>query len=565
MTETTAILPSYEEVVSHFDWETVIAHFDWPVNEKFNFAHEICDRWANDPAKAEQVALYYETRDGTRGSYTYRQLRDLSNRFANVLAGFGVKPGDRVGGLLPKIPALLPTILGIWKLGAIYVPLFTAFAAPAVAYRLRHGEVSVVVTDEANLPKIHQGQQSDEGLPLLKQVLVTATEESKTFEHGETNFWAAVQAASPHFQVAETTLDDVLVCQYTSGSTGQPKGALDTNRFPLDLLLYVRYAMDIRDDDVFWGPADPGWAYGLFACLTCPLLVGNAALLIEAPFTPELCWQVIERYGVTNLTYAPTAYRALAAAGAELARKYRVKLRVASSAGEPLNPEVIEWFRRELGVSICDCYGQTELGMIVCNYNALHHPTKPGSMGRPMPGQEVRLVDGTGQEVPPNTVGQIAMRKGSYSYGFKGYWKEPEKTAALYTGEWHLSGDLARRDEEGYYWFEGRSDDLINSSGYRIGPFEIESALLAHPAVAEAAVISVPDAQRGEAIKAYVILKAGKQGSSELVEELQQVVRERVGKHAFPRAVEFMTALPKTESGKIQRYVLRAQHTQQQA
>jgi acetyl-CoA synthetase len=463
---------------------------------------------------------------------------------------------------LPKIPAIFPAILGIWKLGAIYVPLFTAFAAPAVAYRLRQGEVSVVVTDEANLPKIHQGQQSDEGLPLLKQVLVVTLDEGKMFERGEINFWAVVQAASPTSRVAEMTLDDVFVCQYTSGSTGQPKGAMQSNRFALDLLVYVRYAMDIRDDDVFWGPADPGWAYGLFACLTCPLLVGNAALLIEAPFTPELCRQVIERYGVTNLTYAPTAYRALAAAGVELAHKYRVKLRVTSSAGEPLSPGVIEWFRRELGVSICDCYGQTELGMMVCNYNALNQPIKPGSMGRPMTGLEVGLVDGTGLEVPSNRVGQIAMRKGSYGYGFKGYWKEPERTAALYTSEWHLSGDLARRDEEGYYWFEGRSDDLINSSGYRIGPFEIESALLEHPSVAEVAVIGVPDAERGEAIKAYIILKAGKRGSSELVEELQQLVRERIGNHAFPRAIEFVNALPKTESGKIQRYVLRAQYMQ---
>jgi acetyl-CoA synthetase len=564
MTETMATHPSYDEVVNHFSWETVLDYFDWPANEKFNFAHEICDRWANDPAKAEQVALYYETKDGKRGSYTYRQLRDLSNRFANVLAELGVRPADRVGGLLPKIPAILPTILGIWKLGAIYVPLFTAFAAPAVAYRLRHGEVSVVVTDEANLPKIQQGQHSDEGLPLLKHVLVVTTDENKTFERGEINFWAALQGASPHFQVAETTLDDVLVCQYTSGSTAQPKGSMDANGFALSMLLYVRYAMDIRDDDVFWGPADPGWAYGLFACLTGPLMVGNAAILIEEPFTPELCWQVIERYGVTNLTYAPTAYRALAAAGIELARKYQIKLRVASSAGEPLNPEVIEWFRREPGVSICDCYGQTELGMIVCNYNALHNPIKPGSMGRPTPGLEVSLVDDEGREVPTNTLGQIAMRRGSYGYMFKGYWKEPDKTAAVYAGDWHLSGDLARRDEDGYYWFEGRSDDLINSSGYRIGPFEIESALLEHLAVAEAAVISVPDAQRGEAIKAYVILKAGKQGSPELVEELQQIVRERVGKHAFPRAVEFVTTLPKTESGKIQRFLLRAQHAQNQ-
>ncbi len=548
--------PTYDEFVKDFSWDTLLAHFDWPATEKFNMAHELCDRWANDPDKADQVALYYETKDGARGTYTFRQLRDLSNRFANVLTELGVKRGDRVGGLFPKIPAILPALLGIWKLGAVYVPLFTAFAAPAVAYRLRHSETSVVITDEANLPKVQQACQSAEGLPLLKYTLVVA-DEAKTFEHGEINFWGALKAASNEFFVAELTLDDLLALQYTSGSTGQPKGAMLVHKVGLVLLPHLLYAMDVRADDVFWGGADPGWAYGLFACLTDPLMIGKAAILIESPFTPELAWQVMERYGVTNFTHAPTAYRALMAAGVELARKYDIKLRIASSAGEPLNPEVIDWFQRELGISVYDCYGQTELGMIVCNYGAFQHNIKPGSMGRPTPGFEVSLVDDDGNEVPTNVPGQIAVRKGSYGYWFKGYWQEPEKTAALYTGNWHLSGDMARRDEDGYYWFEGRSDDLINSSGYRIGPFEIESALLEHPAVAESAVISVPDVQRGEIIKAYVILKAGRESSPELAGELQQIVRERVGKHAFPRSIEFVAALPKTESGKIQRYLLR--------
>jgi len=558
MTETVVSRPTYSEFAKNFSWEELIARCDWPAREKYNFAHEICDRWANDPAKADKLALRYEAKDGTPGSYSFAQLRDLSNRFANVLAGLGVKKGDRVSGLLPKNPAILPAILGVWKLGAVYVPLFTAFATPAVAYRLRQSEASVVITDETNLPKVRESQQSAEGLPELKQVFVVAEAAAK-LEEGVINFWAAVNAASSEFKVVETSLDDLMEIQYTSGSTGQPKGAMATHKIGLGILPYVLYAMDLREEDVFWGGADPGWAYGLIICLLGPLMVGTAATLIEAPFNAELCWQVMERYGVTNFAYAPTAYRALAAAGPELAHRYQLKLRVASSAGEPLNPEVIEWFGRELNVPIYDHYGQTELMMIVNNYHAFNNPVKPGSMGLPTPGFEVGLVDEDGNEVAVNTPGQIAVKRDSFGYLFKGYWKDPIKTAANYLGKWHLSGDMARRDEDGYFWFEGRSDDLINTSGYRVGPFEIESALLEHPDVVEAAVISIPDPQRGEAIKAYVMLKPGLEGSPMLVEQLQQIVREKVGKHAFPRQIEFTETLTKTPSGKIQRFLLRQQ------
>jgi acetyl-CoA synthetase len=557
MTEMAVSRPTYDEFLKEFSWDKLYAMADWPAHEKYNMGHEICDRWANNPLKADQLALRYETKDGQQAGYTYRQLRDLSNQFANVLTGLGIQKGDRVGGLLPKTPAILPALIGIWKTGAIYVPLFTAFAAPAVGYRLRHSETCAVITDPANLPKVREAQQQGEGLPELKHLIVVG-DENASFE-GAVNFWAALKAASTEFKVVETGPDDLMEIQYTSGSTGNPKGALMPHRMGIGILPYLLYAVDLREDDVYWGAADPGWAYGLIIGLVAPLLLGNTATMIEAPFNAELCWQVLERYGITNFTYAPTAYRALVAAGPELAHKYNLKLRVASSAGEPLNPEVIEWFQRELGVPVYDHYGQTELSMIVCNYHAFSNPVKPGSMGLPMPGYNVGLVDENGQEVPAGVPGQIAINRKSFGYFFQGYWRDPEKTAANHFGDWHLSGDMARKDEDGYFWFEGRSDDLINTSGYRVGPFEIESALLEHPSVTEAAVISIPDPQRGEAIKAYVTLKPGVEGNQALIEELQQIVRERVGKHAFPRQFAFVDTLPKTPSGKIQRFILRQQ------
>lgn len=548
--------PLYHDFVDNFTWDLLMARCGWNPRERYNLGYEVCDRWAEDPAKADSTALRFELKDGTHGNYTYRQLRDLSNRVANTLTALGVKKGDRVAGLLPKTPAILPTVIGIWKMGAVYVPLFTAFAGPAVAYRLRHSEASAVITDVTNFPKIQEGLNEAEGLPLLKNILVIGDEEAYSGV-GITNFWATVNGASTEFAIVETKLDDLAEIQYTSGSTGQAKGAMISHKIGLSILPYVLYAMGVREDDVFWGGADPGWAYGLIICLLGPLLIGNAATMIEPTFSAELFWQVAERYGVTNIAYAPTAYRALAAAGADIARKYKPNVRVASSAGEPLNPEVIDWFQRELNVPIYDHYGQSELLMIVNNYHAFSDPIRPGSMGRPMPGFEVELVDEKGNIVPTGSVGQIALNKTCLGYVFKGYLKEPEKTEALYAGDWHLTGDMARRDEDGYFWFEGRSDDLINTSGYRVGPFEIESALLEHPAVAEAAVIGVPDQQRGEIIKAYVTLKTGSEGSEKLVEELQQVVRKNVGKHAFPRQIIFTDALPKTPSGKIQRFLLR--------
>lgn len=554
-------LPTYEEIAGSFSWDQVYATCDWPIREKYNLAHELCDRWADDPATAERIALRYETRDGERGTYTYRELQDLANRCANALAALGVSRGDRVAGLLSKHPAVLPTALGVWKLGAVYVPIFTAFAPPAIAFRLHHSGACAAVTDAANLARLREARALGDGLPVLRHTLVVA-DEAASFDDAH-NFRAALHAASPAFTTVETTQDDLGTIQYTSGSTGEPKGALMRHGICVTLNPFLRYGLDLRVEDIFWGMADPGWSYGLFICVLGPLMLGASALLIEAPFTPAGCWEVLERYRVTNLSTAPTAYRALAAAGVELARQHlAVPLRVATSVGEPLNPEVYEWFRRELGIAIHDGYGQTETGMSVVNYPSLRWTVKPGSMGRPLPGFEVAVLDEQGSEAPTDAIGQIAVRRSDVVMRAFGYWQAPEKTAAGFLGDWWLTGDLARRDDDGYFWFEGRADDVINTSGYRIGPFEIESALLTHPAVAESAVIGVPDPLHGVAIKAFVVLKPGHEGSDALVAALQQVVRDEVGRHAFPRAVEFVTSLPKTESGKIQRYLLRQREQQ---
>jgi acetyl-CoA synthetase len=306
------------------------------------------------------------------------------------------------------------------------------------------------MTDDVHLAKVREGRHRGDGLPALRHVLVV-TDASTTFDDGTVHFWAAVHSASTTFEVCPTTPDDLLEIQYTSGSTGNPKGAMLPHKVGLAFSSYMRHAIGLREEDVFWGGADPGWAYGLMVCLLGPLLLGPCAILIAAPFTAEGCWQVMERYGVTNFAYAPAAYRALAAAGAEVANHYQLQLQRASSAGEPLNPEVIHWFQDVLHVPVYDQYGQTELVMLVCNYHAFEMPVKPGSMGLPMPGFGVSLVDDNGQEVGINTIGQIAMDRTGFAYMFQGYWQEPQKSVEPMRGKWHLTGDIAHKDADGYF------------------------------------------------------------------------------------------------------------------
>jgi acetyl-CoA synthetase len=325
----------------------------------------------------------------------------------------------------------------------------------------------------------------------------------------------------------------------------------------LSIDVYMRYAIDLRAEDAYWNIADPGWAYGLYFAVIGPLLLGHATTLYDGAFTPESTYRVIEKYRISNLAGAPTAFRMLIAAGVEAAARVKGSLRVVSSAGETLNPEVIRWFREHLGSPINDHYGQTEIGMVVCNHHGLSHPIHPGSAGLPVPGFKVAVVDEQAREVPPGTPGILAVdRKRSSLFWFQGYWQQE---TTCWVDDYHLTGDTVRQNADGSISFIGRSDDIITSSAYRIGPYDVESALIEHPAVMEAAVVGKPDPERTEVVKAFVVLRSGYQPAPELAEELQQFVKTRLSAHAYPREIEFIEHLPKTPSGKLQRFILRQQ------
>jgi acetyl-CoA synthetase len=514
-------------------------------------AHLLCDRHAADPRR---IALHYEDAAGRTETYTFAELRELSARFAGVLAGLGVRPGDRVATLIPRSPELVIAILGIWRLGCAHVPLFTAFGPDAVAYRLAHSGAKVVVTDQANRPKIEQC-----GADLR---VVTVASPSETVAAGDVPFRAALDAAQPIAAPVVFGGDDTMILIYTSGTTGQPKGVQEKARFLAWLASYVCFGLDLRDDDVYWNISDPGWAYGLNGGITAPLFVGHAALLVNARFDASATVRLLRKYRVTNFAAPPTVYRSLRAAESILTDAAdRPRLRVATGGGEPLNADLIAWASESLGTPILDHYGQTESGFLVCNaaHPWLRRPIRPGSMGHPMPGFRVVVVDDACREVGPGVVGQIAVdTEHSPFLPFHGYFQDAARTAERYAGgHYFLTGDLASYDAEGYFTFSGRSDDIINSAGYRIGPFEVESALVTHPAVAEAAVVGKPDTQRGEIVKAFVVLRPGYTPGDDLATELGQFVKTRLAAHAYPREVAFVESLPKTPSGKVQRYLLR--------
>jgi acetyl-CoA synthetase len=514
----------------------------------------LCDRYADAP---DRLAARCEDAAGREVSLPFAELRDRSARFAGVLRDLGVDKGDRVATLLPKTPEFLIATLAIWRLGAVHLPLFTAFGPQAIAYRVEHGGARVLVTDAANRPKL-----DEVGVPALRVVAVEGGE-GDGVRAGDVPFWRTLGAAVPVAAPVAVGGDEPMILIYTSGTTGHPKGVPVPVEALAAIETYLRYGLDVRPDDVFWNMADPGWAYGLYYAVVGPLLIGQTTLLYNAPFDAEATYAIWRKYGVTNFAAAPTAYRALRAAGAPADAKEWLRLRVASSAGEPLNPEVIAWAAEALGVPLHDHYGQTEHGMLVNNH---HHPAlgrslRPGSMGQPMPGFRVVVVDGAGNELGPDEGGTIAIDVArSPLFWFPGYEREPEWTARAFVGDgrYYVTGDAARRDADGYVAFAGRADDLINSAGYRIGPFEVESALVGHPAVAEAAVIGKPDPLRGEVVKAFVVLKPGVAPSDALADELRQCVKTRLAAHAYPREVAFVDQLPKTPSGKIQRFLLRA-------
>ncbi|MCA8276058.1 acyl-CoA synthetase [Burkholderia sp. AU30280] len=548
---TAQAVPAYADAVARFSIETAAQQLHGDLARGLNACVECCDRHAS----ANAIALDWIDAGGQHHSYTFAQMKALSARVANLLVAQGVKPGDVVAGLLPRTPELVATILGTWRAGAVYQPLFTAFGPKAIEHRLRMSDARLIVTNVANRAKLDEIA----GCPPV----ATVREPGETLPERDIDFRAALDAQPDTFEPVLRTGTDLFMMMSTSGTTGLPKGVPVPLRALLAFGAYMREAVDLRAGDRFWNIADPGWAYGLYYAITGPLLLGHATTLYEGSFTVDSTYDVIERLGITSLAGSPTAFRMLMAAGTEAAARLKGKLRVVSSAGEPLNPEVVRWFDAALGAPIYDHYGQTELGMVVNNHHGLAHAVHAGSAGLAMPGYRVAVLDEASRELGPGEPGNLAIDIArSPLLWFHGYWQQDTPAIA---GGYYRTGDNVELEPDGTVSFIGRADDVITSSGYRIGPFDVESALIEHPAVSEAAVIGVPDAERTEIVKAFVVLSKGQDGTPALAEELSLHVKRRLSAHAYPRAIDFVDALPKTPSGKIQRFVLRKMEAEKAA
>ncbi|MGZ9773134.1 acetate--CoA ligase [Bacillus toyonensis] len=543
-------LPNYDEAYANFNWEEVNKNFNWNETGRVNMAYEVIDKHAKSDRK-NKVALYYQ--DGSRKEkYTFKEMKDFSNKAGNVLKNYGdVEKGDRVFIFMPRSPELYFALLGAVKLGAIVGPLFEAFMEGAVRDRLEDSEAKVLITTPELLERVPLND-----LPALKTVFLVG---DNVEEGGKTvAFNPLFEQASKELHIEWLGREDGLILHYTSGSTGKPKGVLHAQNAMVQHYQTAKWVLDLKEDDVYWCTADPGWvtgtAYGIFA----PWLVGASNVILGGRFSPEAWYEALQDYGVTVWYSAPTAFRMLMGAGQDAIKKYDLsQVRHVLSVGEPLNPEVIRWGMNAFGLRIHDTWWMTETGgQVICNYPCME--IRPGSMGKPIPGVKAAIVDNEGNEVPPYTMGNLAIGKG-WPAMMRGIWNNQQKYESYFMpGDWYVSGDSAYMDEDGYFWFQGRIDDVIMTSGERVGPFEVESKLIEHAAVAEAGVIGIPDPVRGEIIKAFIALRAGYEPSDELKEEIRQFVKKGLAAHAAPRQIEFRDKLPKTRSGKIMRRVLKA-------
>lgn len=540
-------LQDYTETYRNFDWSEVEKAFTWSETGKVNMAYECIDKHV-DQGRGDKVALHYQDEQRTE-SYTFTEMKERSNQAANVLKDkANVNKGDRVFIFMPRTPELYFAFMGILKLGAIVGPLFEAFMEKAVTDRLENSEAKVIITTNALLPRIPVDQ-----LPHLETVVVVDDEVDSDY----VDFNREMKAANTDFDMEWLNLDDGLILHYTSGSTGQPKGVLHEQRAMMVHYISGKYVLDIQEDDVYWCTADPGWVTGTSYGVFSPWLNGATNCIAGGRFSPEAWYQMIEDFKVTIWYTAPTALRMLMSAGDDVIKNYDLSsLRSILSVGEPLNPEVIKWAKDVYGLRVLDTWWMTETGgHMIVNYPTMD--VKLGSMGKPLPGIEAAIVDDQGNELPANRMGNLAIKKGWPSM-MVAIWKNPEKYDSYFIGDWYVSGDSAYKDEDGYFWFQGRVDDVIMTAGERVGPFEVESKLVEHEAVAEAGVIGKPDRVRGEIIKAFVALKEGYEPSEELKEDIRQFVKKGLAAHAAPREIEFKDKLPKTRSGKIMRRVLKA-------
>ena len=547
-----------EEVYATFSWETIREQLAGLPGGGLNIAHEAVDRHAEGPRR-DHTALRFLGSVSHR-DISYGELSSLSNRFANVLRRLGLGRGDRLFTLTGRIPDLYIAVLGSFKNGLVVSPLFSAFGPEPIATRMNLGEAAVLVTT----PELYERKVAGirDRIPSLRHVLLAGEEAATANIPGTLNLKRLMDEALETFEIAVTQPEDLALLHFTSGTTGTPKGAMHVHAAVITHWSTGKYALDLHPDDVFWCTADPGWVTGTSYGIIAPLLHGVTSIVDAGDFDAERWYRILEDQGVTVWYTAPTAIRMLMKAGPELAKAHAFpKLRFIASVGEPLNPEAVWWGRETLGLPIHDNWWQTETGgIMIANNPALD--IKPGSMGRPLPGVTAAIVkhheDGTVEVVEASDQeGELALRRGWPSM-LRGYLNNAERYRQCFAGDWYLTGDLARRDADGYFWFVGRADDVIKSAGHLIGPFEVESALMEHPAVAEAGVIGKPDAIVGEVVKAFVSLKAGYSPDETLRKQLIGHARKKLGAAVAPKEIEFLPSLPRTRSGKIMRRLLKA-------
>jgi acetyl-CoA synthetase len=533
----------------------------WEVPALFNIAHACCGRWAADRAR---FALYWEDESGATAAYTFWDLQQQANRLANALGAMGVGRGDKIALVLPQRPETVVAHIAAYQLGAVTVPLSFLFGPDALEYRLNNSEAKAALVDPQSLPNIAPIRDRCPGL--ARVIGVAGAREAWI-----TPYETLQASASSRFAPVATKAADPAVLVYTSGTTGPPKGALMPQQCLLGNLPGFTHSHDgyPQQGDLFWSPADWAWTGGLMDALLPALYFGQPIVGYRGRFDPERAFALIARYGIRNAFLFPTALKMMMKAFPRPKERFDVDLRSIMSAGEAVGTTVFEWSRDALGVTINEMFGQTEMNYIVGNSHTLW-PAKPGSMGRPYPGHRIAVIDDAGNEVPDGDVGEVAVHRLAPDgtpdpVFFLEYFRNPEGTARKFTGDWCRTGDLAKRDADGYLWYQGRADDMFKAAGYRIGPSEIENCLVKHPAVANAAVVPSPDETRGNVIKAYIVLAAGAAPTQALEDDIRQHVRKYLAPYEYPKEIEFIDALPMTTTGKVQRRVLREREREKKA
>ena len=550
-------LLDYEKVRTSFSWKNIAQELSGlPDSKGLNIAHEAVDRHAKTQLK-DTVALRFIRKDRSFQDFTYGELQKLTSKFANVLQNLGIKKGERIFSLAGRIPELYITALGTLKFTAVFCPLFSVFGPEPIFQRLSRGDASVIITTSALFEK--KIQSILERLPALHYIILIDTKEH--LSEKILSYSKLMEQAKDEFIIPETNPEDSALLHFTSGTTGMPKGVLHVHQAVLTHYITGKYVLDFHKGDRYWCTADPGWVTGTSYGIIAPLLHGITSIIDEEEFDAVRWYSILEEHKINIWYTAPTAIRRLMRMNIKAYKEYNLKnLRLILSVGEPLHAEAVLWGQRNFGIPILDNWWQTETGgIMIANYPSMK--VKPGSMGKPLPGIEIAIAEVNNKELKiitePDIQGHLILKKGFPSL-FRGYLHEEERYKKCFIGEWYLSGDLAKKDADGYFWFIGRADDIIKTSGHMVGPFEVESTLMRHPAVAEAAVIGKPEATIGELVKAFVVLKPEKEANEETKMDIMAFARKEMGPAVAPKEIEFTDNIPKTRSGKILRRLLKA-------